>query len=213
MAEITEFTQLSLADFAEQTASPAPVPGGGGAAAYGGALGMALVNMVARLTLGKPKYAAVQDEVARILAQGEEIRLALLAAVQADAEAFRPLAAAYALPAGTEAEKAAKAAELSACSLRAAELPLAAMEQALQGLGLARRIAQIGSRLVISDAGCGAALLLAAIKSFDFTVRINLGAIADQEYSAAVAERLSQIMLQAAGLEADARRLASERLL
>ena len=209
----TEFAELSLAEFAEQTDSAAPIPGGGGAAAYTGALGMALVNMVGRLTLGKPKYADAQDEIKTMLAAGEDIRSFLLAAVQADAEAFLPLSAAYALPAATEEEKKAKAAELSACSLRAAEVPLSAMEQALAGLKLARRMAQIGSRLVISDAGCGAALLLAAVKSFAFTAKINLGAIADKEYAARAEEGLGRIMLQAAGLEADARRIADERLL
>ena len=213
MSDSTEYLQLPLAQFSELLASPAPVPGGGGAAAYCGALGAALVNMVAQLTLGKPKYADVQDEVKQILAESEELRQKLLAAVQADAEAFTPLSEAYALPAGTDEEKAAKAARLSVCSRAAAEVPLAAMEQALRGLVLARQIAQIGSRLVISDAGCGAALLLAAVKSFEFTVRINLGAIMDKQYVAVVEERLAEIMPQAAELEADARRIAAERLL
>lgn len=209
----TEFMALSCRDFADQTASAAPTPGGGGAAAYAGALGMALVNMVARLTLGKKKYADVEAEVAALLAEGEQIREALLAAVQADADAFAPLAAAYALPNGTDEEKAAKAATLSACSQKAAELPLAAAEQAVRGLEIARRIAECGSRLVISDAGCGAALLLAAVKSFDFTVRINLGAVQDKQFAAGAAQQMAALLERAAALEEAARRLADERLL
>lgn len=204
---------LPLREFADQTASSAPVPGGGGAAAYSAALGMALVNMVASLTIGKKKYADVEPEIKALLADGEEIRAHLLASVEADAAAFAPLAAAYALPNATDDEKAAKAAELSRCSRVAADVPLAAMEQALCGLKIARRVAEIGSRLVISDAGCGAALLLAAVNSFDFTVRINLGAIADAEYVAATRERLTEICAEAAELEREARHWANERLL
>ncbi len=209
----TELMALSCRDFADQTASAAPTPGGGGAAAYAGALGMALVNMVARLTLGKKKYADVEDEVTALLAEGEQIRGGLLAAVQADADAFAPLAAAYAMPNGTDEEKTAKAATLSACSQKAAELPLAAAEQAVRGLEIARRIAECGSRLVISDAGCGAALLLAAVKSFDFTVRINLGAVQDKQFVAAAEQKLAGLLERAAALEEEARRLADERLL
>ncbi len=210
---MTDFMQLNLQNFADATASTAPVPGGGGAAAYSGALGMALVNMVAGLTVGKKKYADVEPEIKNLLAQGEDIRAALLAAVEQDAAAFAPLAAAYALPNTTDEEKAAKVEELSVCSLRAAKVPMLAMEQALNGLKIARRVAEIGSRLVISDAGCGAALLLAAVNSFDFTVRINLGAIADAAYVADVRARLGEICREAAELEQQARQLANERLL
>ncbi|MBQ3199167.1 MAG: cyclodeaminase/cyclohydrolase family protein [Firmicutes bacterium] len=216
MPETTEnidFLQLSAREFADKTASADPVPGGGGAAAYVGALGMGLVNMVSRLTVGKKKYAEVEAEVTALLAEGEEIRAALLAAVQADADAFAPLAAAYALPNTTNEEKAAKAAKLSELSREAAELPLQAAAQAVEGLRIARRIAECGSRLVISDAGCGAALLLAAVKSFDFTARINLGAIQDEEYVQAAYQRLNELLKQSVRLEAEARQLADERLL
>lgn len=210
---MTEFLQLSLGEFADQTASAAPVPGGGGAAAYSGALGMALVDMVANLTIGKKKYADVEDEVRGLLARGEEIRAGLQAAVEQDAAAFAPLSQAYGLPSATDEEKARKAAELSACSRVAADIPLLAMEQALEGLKIARRVAEIGSRLVISDAGCGAALLLAAVNSFSFTVRINLGAIADDAYVADVRVRLDEICREAAALAEEAVRLAKERML
>ena len=208
-----DFLQLSAQEFADKTASADPVPGGGGAAAYAGALGMGLVNMVSRLTIGKKKYAEVEAEVTALLADGEEIRAALLAAVQADADAFAPLAAAYALPGTTDEEKAAKAIKLSELSREAAELPLQAMVQAVDGLRIARRIAECGSRLVISDAGCGAALLLAAVKSLDFTARINLGAIQDEEYVQTAYQRLNELLKQAVRLEAEARQLADERLL
>lgn len=210
---MTNFYNMTLGEFADELASAAAVPGGGGAAAYGGALAMALVDMVARLTIGKKKYAEVEGEVCDMLARGEEIRADLLAAVEQDAEAFEPLSRAYGLPAGNDEERAAKAAELSRCSLVAAGVPLSAAERALEGLRLARRMAEIGSRLVISDAACGATMLLAAIRSFEFTARINLGAIADEEFVERAHGRLAEIAEEAAALEQDARRLATERML
>lgn len=213
MEERTELLALSCRDFAGQTASAAPTPGGGSAAAYAGTLGMALVNMVARLTLGKKKYAGVEAEVAELLDKGEQIRETLLATVQADADAFVPLAAAYALPAGTDGEKAAKAAELSARSHTAASIPFQGAQAAVEGLEIARRIAECGSRLVISDAGCGAALLLAAVKSFDFTVRINLGAVQDKKFVNEAAQEMAALVARATSLEEETRRLANERLL
>lgn len=210
---MTKFLEMSLEKFAGELDSAAPVPGGGGAAAYSAALGMALVDMVARLTIGKKKYAEVEDEVREMLVQGEEIRAALLLAVEQDAEAFEPLSRAYGLPAATDDERAAKAAELSRCSLASARVPLAAMEQALLGLRLARRVAEVGSRLVISDAACGAAMLLAAIKSLEFTVRINLGAIADKAFVEEAECRLGEIVGEAQVLEQEAVAQARARML
>lgn len=205
-----EFLQLTCREFADKLASREPVPGGGGAAAYTGALGMALLSMVAELTVGKKKYADVEAEVIAINGRCRELREALLAGVEADAAAFRPLSEAYALPSGTDEERAHKAAVLDEVSRRAAELPLLGAEQAAEGLVLAERLAAIGSRLVISDAACGASLLLASLKAFSWTVRINLGAIKDREYVAAIEARLAELAEVGAKCEAEAVRLAGK---
>ncbi len=209
----TAFMQLSCRDFADKLASKEPVPGGGGAAAYTGALGTALLSMVAELTIGKKKYADVEQEVIALNARCNELRQALLDCVEADAAAFRPLSEAYALPAGTDEECAHKAAVLDEVSRRAAELPLAGAGQAAEALALAERLAGIGSRLVISDAACGASLLLASLKAFSWTTRINLGAIRDREYAAAIEQRLAELAEKGAAHEAEAVRLANERML
>lgn len=209
----TAFMQLSCRDFADKLASKEPVPGGGGAAAYTGALGAALLSMVAELTIGKKKYADVEQEIIALNARCNELRQALLDGVAADAAAFRPLSEAYALPAGTDEERAHKAAVLDEVSRRAAELPLTGAEQAAEALELAERLAGIGSRLVISDAACGASLLLASLKAFSWTARINLGAIRDREYAAAIESRLAELAEKGAAHEAEAVRLANERML
>jgi formiminotetrahydrofolate cyclodeaminase len=209
----TQFLNKSCNEFNDLLASAEPVPGGGAAAAYTGALGMALVNMVCRLTIGKKKYADVEDEIKSLLERGEEIRLALLQAVEEDAAAFKPLADAYALPSETPEEKAYKSDVLSERSFAAAELPMQAAELAVEGLHIAERVAAIGSRLVISDAGCGASMLEAALRSFDFTARINLNAIKDKEYVENARKHLSRLLIEAEAAEAYARISANERLL
>lgn len=207
------FLQLSCRDFADKLASKEPVPGGGGAAAYTGALGAALLSMVAELTIGKKKYADVEQEVIALNERCRQLRQALLDGVEEDAAAFRPLAEAYALPAVTDAERAHKAAVLDEVSRKAAELPLAGVEQAAEALVLAERLAGIGSRLVISDAACGASLLLASLKAFSWTTRINLGAIRDREYAASIERRLDELAAEGEAHEAEAVRLAGERML
>ena len=107
----------------ESLASKAPAPGGGGAAALVGAVGVALGNMVGSLTVGKKKYAAVEADLRALNARAEVLRRRLEALVQADAEAFLPLAAAYGLPKETPEQQAHKAAVLEqaldgACSAR-----------------------------------------------------------------------------------------------
>lgn len=93
-----KLTDLSCTAFAEVLASKAPVPGGGGAAALAGALGVALCSMVGNFTTGKKKYAAYEEDVQRMLAEGETLRARLLELVEADAAAFEPLSRAYAIP-------------------------------------------------------------------------------------------------------------------
>ena len=107
-----ELTKSSCEDFLESLASKAPAPGGGGAAALVGAAGVALGNMVGSLTVGKKKYAAVEADLRALNARAEALRRRLEALVQADAEAFLPLAAAYGLPKETPEQQAHKAAVL-----------------------------------------------------------------------------------------------------
>lgn len=211
------FLAGSCREFADKIASSDPTPGGGGAAAYCGAMGAGLLVMVGRCTVGKKTYADVEAEVQQLIDQVEALRHALLGGVEEDAAAFAPLAAAYALPAGTEAEKAAKRQRLAECSLSAAKLPLHLAALCGEGLGAAARLAQIGGRLVISDAACGAAILLAAQKSLAVTVRINLGALlaAGGEYAAFAARaeaQLAELLSKGEELERQAAAAANERM-
>jgi len=114
-----KMAEMSSAYFIEALASKAPVPGGGGAAAMGGAIGMALSNMVGNLTVGKKKYAAVEDEVKTLLEEGSAIIEALKNLVDQDAEVFEPLSKAYGLPKDTPEQAAYKEEVMERCSMEA----------------------------------------------------------------------------------------------
>lgn len=211
------YPALSCREFAEKVASSDPTPGGGGAAAYCGAMGAGLLAMVGRCTAGKKAYADVEAEVQELIRLADGLREELLAGVDGDAAAFSPLSKAYGLPANSPEEKAEKQQRLAECSLAAARLPLELAEKAGRGLDAAARLAEIGSRLVISDAVCGAAMLLAAQKSLAVTVRINLGALraAGGDYAAfaeQAEERLCSLILEGERLEQVAAAKAAARM-
>ncbi len=155
--------------FLAELASSAPTPGGGGAAALCGALGIALGNMVGSLTLGKKKYADVQEDIAELNAKAEALRAGFVALVDADAEAFAPLSRAYAIP----KDDPARDEIMEPALLKAAEAPLEIMRRCAEAIDIIADYAAKGSALAISDAGCAAALCGAAIEAAALNVKIN----------------------------------------
>ena len=175
-----EMMEQSWTQFLAELAGKAPVPGGGGAAALVGAAGVALGNMVGCLTTGKKKYAAVEADIQALNARAEALRRELEALVQADAEAFAPLAAAYGLPKDTPAQAAHKAAVLDAALNTACAVPLEIMQKCAEGIVLVEEYAAKGSVLAVSDAGCAAALCKAALQSASLNVFINTKLMTDR---------------------------------
>ena len=172
----------SCAHFLDVLASKAPTPGGGGAAAMGGAIGMALSNMVGNLTVGKKKYADVEDEVKELLEKGYKIIEELKELVDKDAEVFEPLSKAYGLPKDTPEQAAHKAKVMEECSITACSVPLEIMRKAYAGIEIHERMGQIGTKLAVSDVGCGVVFLKSALISGYLNVLINLGAIKDEKF-------------------------------
>jgi len=172
----------SCSYFLDVLASKAPVPGGGGAAAMGAAVGMALSNMVGNLTVGKKKFADVEEEVKDLLEQGYKIIEELKVLVDKDAEVFEPLSKAYGLPKETAEQAAHKAKVMEECSKEACSVPLEIMRKSYAGIKIHERMGQIGTKLAISDVGCGVAFLKAALVSGQLNVLINLGAIKDDQF-------------------------------
>lgn len=155
--------------FLETLASSAPTPGGGGAAALCGALGIALGNMVGNLTLGKKKYADVQEDITALNSRAEALRADFAALIDADAEAFAPLSRAYSIPKDAPGRDEI----MESALLRAAEPPLEIMRKCAEALDVIADYAAKGSALAISDAGCAAALCGAALQAAALNVRIN----------------------------------------
>lgn len=181
-----DLTQLSCEDFLNRLASKAPAPGGGGAAALVGAAGVALGNMVGDLTTGKKKYAAVEEEILMLNARAEALRKRLEALVQADADAFTPLAAAYGLPRETPEQQARKAAVLAEALDGACAVPLDIMDACCEGIRLAADYAEKGSVLALSDAGCAALFCKAALQASALNVAINTKLMTDRAHAAAL---------------------------
>lgn len=172
--------EKNLDVFLSQLASAAPTPGGGGASALVAALGVALANMVGSLTVGKEKYAEVQADIEAANEKAERLRGELLALVDADAAAFAPLAAAYAVP-----KDAPEREEIMEAALeRAALPPLAIMQKCAEAMLLIAEYAKKGSALAVSDAGCAAALCGAAMKSAALNVFVNTKSMKNREKAA-----------------------------
>ena len=186
MSNKTVFNELPVTEFTLQLSSKAPVPGGGGAAALVGALGAALGGMVANLTIGKPKYAEVEDEIQELKVAAYRLQKDLLALIEKDAEVFAPLAGAYRMASGTDEEKAEKERVMQACLKQASLAPLEIMEKCAETLVLLEKFAEKGSVLAVSDAGCGAALSKAALQAAWLNVRINIRIIDDKKFASEV---------------------------
>jgi methenyltetrahydrofolate cyclohydrolase len=186
--------EKTCSEFLEELASKKPVPGGGGAAALGGAIGMALSNMVGNLTVGKKKYADVEEEVKDLLEKGSHIIEDLKMLTDKDAEVFAPLSKAYGLPKDTPELAKIKEETLEACAKVACSVPMDIMRKAYEGIKIHERMGQIGAMIAISDVGCGVALLKAALVSGYLNVLINLNIIKDEEYLAAAVKEMNQLL-------------------
>lgn len=186
----------SCKEFNQVLSSKAPVPGGGGAAAMGGAIGMALSNMVGNLTIGKKKYADVEDEVKGLIAEGEKIIAELETLVDKDAEVFEPLSKAYGLPKSTPEEAEHKAKVMEECCKTACSVPMEIMRKAFAGIKLHQRMGQIGTMIAISDVGCGVAFMKSALEAGSLNVIINLNTIKDQEFVTSTREEMNNLLAE-----------------
>ncbi|MCG0276646.1 MAG: cyclodeaminase/cyclohydrolase family protein [Thermosediminibacteraceae bacterium] len=187
----------SVDEFVEVLASNAPVPGGGGAAALVGAIGMALGSMVGNLTVGKEKYKDVEAEVIEILDEAKRLQAQLLDLVDEDAKVFGKVAEVYKMPKGTEEEKRKRNEAMQRALKEACGVPLKIMELSFDAIKLHRRLAEIGSRLAISDVGVGVLCLKAALLSGRMNVLINLKSITDEEFVQNTTDYMEKICAEA----------------
>ena len=189
-------TQKSCREFVSLLASDAPAPGGGGAAALVGAIGTALGNMVGSLTVGKKKYAAVEDEIRSLMARCGELQIQLLDQVAADAEGFVPLAKAYGIP----KDDPNRSEILERATITACQVPMRIMELCCDSLKAISILAQKGSRLAVSDAGCAAAMAKAALQAASLNVFINTKTLQNRALAREANEKCLAMLEEYGGL-------------
>ncbi|MDI6695749.1 MAG: glutamate formimidoyltransferase [Anaerolineales bacterium] len=203
-------SQASM-DFLDALAEGTPAPGGGSAAAYAGAAGAALAAMVARLTLGKKKYADVEAQMYALLERAESLRASLTEAIQRDAEAFSSVMTALKLPKDTPEEEAVRQKAIEEATLNAARVPLDTARMAVEVMELSAQAATLGNLNAISDGATGAALARAALTGAGYNVRINLASLADPSAGEPLLAEIRQLEAQASEIEARIRQQLVER--
>lgn len=171
----------TIHEFLDVLSSKQPVPGGGGASALAGALGTALGLMVGNLTVGKKKYADVEEEMILMMEKLTSMQAEMVHLSDEDARVFAPLAAAYGLPSGTEEEKLYKQAVMEENLLEASLVPLRVMELSVEILGILRELEQKGSVMAISDVGVAVQFIRTALTGAVMNIYINTKSMKDRE--------------------------------
>ncbi len=189
-------TERTVAQFLDELSSNSPAPGGGSVAALAGAVGAALTSMVCNLTIGKKKYADVQEEITAVLDQSERLRREMTELIDKDTNAFNMVMAALGLPKSSELEQAARNAAIQEATKQATLVPLSVMSLCEQSLRLARTVAAKGNKNSASDAGVSALMLQASCAGAALNVRINLGGLTDTEFVQQISAKYSDISRQ-----------------
>ena len=171
--------EKSLREFTEMLAAKTSVPGGGGASAAVGAIGIALGNMVGEFTVGKKAYADVEDDIIELMKRAEDVRVRLLECINKDAEAFEPLSRAYSLP----KDDPDRDEIMENCLKSAARVPAEIMKLTADAIELLGEFAAKGSKIVISDAATGVVMCKAAMQGAAVNVKINTKSMKDVEYA------------------------------
>lgn len=185
---------MTIQEFLDVLSSKEPVPGGGGASALAGALGNALGQMVANLTIGKKKYAQVEDEIKELAERMKGIQGQFTALADQDAKVFAPLAKCYSLPSGTEEEKAYKAEVMEARLLDASLVPMEIMEKASEMLEIMDILADKGSRMAVSDVGVGVQFIRTALLGAVMNVYINTKSMKNREKAEEMNEKAERLI-------------------
>ena len=185
---------MTIQGFLDVLSSKEPVPGGGGASALAGALGNALGQMVANLTIGKKKYAQAEDEIKELAERMKGIQGEFTALADQDAKVFAPLAKCYSLPSGTEEEKAYKAEVMEARLLDASLVPMEIMEKAAEMLEIMDILADKGSRMAVSDVGVGVQFIRTALLGAVMNVYINTRSMKNREKAEEMNEKAERLI-------------------
>jgi glutamate formiminotransferase / formiminotetrahydrofolate cyclodeaminase len=194
-------TLPSGAEFLDALASGQSTPGGGSASAFSGAAAASLVSMVARLTIGKKKYADSEARMQAVVTQSEALRNDLTEAIQLDTSAFKGVMAAYQLPKDTREQQEVRRKSVEQATLLATQVPMSVANKSLSVLELAEEVIHYGSKSALSDGAVGAAMARAAITGAGYNIRTNAKDLASNLATPYLAE-LARIERQAEEIDA-----------
>lgn len=179
-----KLAEMQVTEFVNLMASDAPAPGGGSAAALEGALGAALTAMVCALTVGKKKYADVQELAVKSQKKADDLKARFVDVMDRDTEAFNAVSAVFAMPKDTDEQKAARKAAMQEALKGCTKTPFEMMQLACETLELTRSLVGRLNASAASDLGCSALALRAAIQGAWLNVLINISGIADEAFAA-----------------------------
>ena len=203
---------MTCTDFAEETASESPAPGGGSISAYMGALGAALGTMVANLSAHKAGWDARWEEFSDWADKGQEVMTELLHLVDEDTAAFNRIMAVFAMPKTTDEEKAARSAALQEATLYATEVPLRTMKASSRVFELVRAMAQTGNPNSVSDAGVGALAARSAVMGACLNVKINAAGLKDRATADRLIAEADALAAEACHLEAEVLAIVEQKI-
>ena len=209
---MTEIKHKSIEIFLQELASKQATPGGGSAAAVMGAQSAALTSMVCNLTIGKPKYSEVEQDMQALLKKSEALRLSLTDMIKADVDVFDKLMACYGLPKKSDEEKAARSSQIQAILKQATIVPLDCAKACAQAIQLSKVAAEKGNLGVISDAGVAAMAGYAALKSAALNVYINTASLKDKDFAEAKLQELDRILSNSAAEAEQVYQIVKEKL-
>jgi len=210
---MTKIKDIAVEPFLEALASRSATPGGGSAAAIIGAMGASLVSMVCNLTIGKKKYAEVEDEMKDILAKAEALRVKLTAMIEDDVKAFDAVMGAYGMAKETDAERQVREKAIQAALKQATEVPLRCCQAAREVIDLAATASDKGNLNVISDAGVAVLAAYAALRSAALNVFINTRMITDKPFAEAKLKELEALLAGADSATENAYGVVKEKLI
>ena len=187
---LSKIPNWSCDKFLDETFSKEPVPGGGGVAALVGGLGTALAGMVCNLTIGKKKYAEYENDLQEILKKAEFLKAKFSLLIDLDAENFYPLSQCYSLPRNTEEEKAIREEKIQEGLKKAVLAPIEMVKISYDAIKLMDELSEKGSKMVLSDVGCGVLCLKASLQAAWLNVLVNLKSIKDKEFTNEIEDEL-----------------------
>ncbi|PZR25444.1 MAG: glutamate formimidoyltransferase [Citrobacter freundii] len=203
---------MTLTDFADETASESPAPGGGSIAAYAGALGISLAGMVANLSSHKKGWDDRWEEFSNWADKAQQYKARLIGLVDADTRAFNRIMDAFGLPKSTDAEKTARHAAIQDATKFAIDIPFQVMQTAYESMSVIKAMAETGNPNSVSDAGVGALCARASVMGAFMNVRINAAGYDDKKFVEDIVSRGKKIEADTIALETEILKIVNDKI-